>query len=75
MRLENGKYVLKMKESNKVILNAVLVNGHYLAYRSDKEYKLIVNDDIYIIFDEQHPDGIEFLEMTLLDWFNIKKVV
>lgn len=72
--LENGEYVLTMKEPDKVILNAIPVNGSHLAYRSGVEYKLIVKDNSYIIYDEQHPDGIEFLEMTSLDWFNIKKI-
>lgn len=74
MELENGEYILTMKESDRYIVNAIPVNGNHLAYRPDKEYKLIVKDNSYVVFDEQHPDGIEFLEMTSLDWFNIKKV-
>ena len=73
-KLENGEYVLTMKEFDKYIVNAIPVNGSHLAYRPDKKYKLIVKDNSYIVFDEQHPEGMEFLEMTSLDWFNIKKV-
>lgn len=73
-RLECGEYVLTIKESNKVILNAIPVNGSHLAYHSGVEYKLIVNDNSYVIFDEQHPNGLELLERTSLDWFNIQKV-
>lgn len=74
MGLENGTYILTMKEHDKVIFNAIPINGHHLAYRPDKEYKLIVDDGIYVIFDEQNPDGLELLEMNSLEWFNIKKV-
>ena len=72
--LENGEYALTMKESDRIIINAIPVNGNHLAYRPDKEYKLIVNDGIYVIFDEQYADGLELLEMKTMDWFNIKKV-
>lgn len=72
--LENGEYTLTMKESDKYIVSAIPVNGSHLAYCPNKKYKLIVNDNSYIIFDEQYPDGLELLEMTSLDWFNIKKV-
>lgn len=74
MGLGNGEYILTMKESDKVIFNAIPINGHHLAYRPDKEYKLIVNDGIYIMFNEQYPKGIELLEMSSCGWFNIKKV-
>lgn len=74
MGLDNGEYILTMKEPNKVIFNIIPVNGKHLAYRPDKEYKLIINNGTYLIFDEQHPDGLEILEMKTMDWFNIKKV-
>lgn len=73
-KLEKGEYILTMKETDKVIYNAIPINGKHLAYRSDKEYKLIAHDGFYTIFDEQHPDGLELLEMKTMDWFNIKKV-
>ena len=73
-KLKSGEYVLTMKETDKVIFNAIPINGHHLAYRPDKAYKLIVTDGTYVIFDEQHPDGLELLEMKTMDWFNIKKV-
>ena len=74
MGLENGEYILTMKEHDKVIFNAIPINGNHLTYRPVKEYKLIVNDGIYTMFNEQYPEGIELLEMSPCDWFNIKKV-
>lgn len=74
MGLENGEYVLTMKDPDKVIFNTIPVNGRHLAYRPNKEYKLIVKDGIYTMFNEQYPEGIELLEMSACDWFNIKKV-
>lgn len=73
-KLENGKYILTMKESDKVILNYIPVNGSYISFLPNKEYKLIVKDGIYTMFNEQYPNGLESLGMNSYDWFDVKKV-
>lgn len=49
MGLENGTYILTMKE-NKYILNGI--NDSRVAYFPNKEYRLIVNNGVYRYFNE-----------------------
>lgn len=70
-KLENGEYVLTMKEKNKCILNSMW--DKRMIYYPNKEYKLIVEDEIYTFFNEL---GMEEALHTdnFLSCFNIKKV-
>lgn len=70
-KLENGEYVLTMKESDKVILNSMW--DKRVIYYPNKEYKLIVKDGIYIYFDELETEEALHTD-NFLSCFNIKKV-
>lgn len=73
MGLENGEYVLKMKEKNKCILNG---NGdNRVAYYPDKEYRLIVKDGVYRYFNEIDSGTLEYVYTeNFLNNFIVKKV-
>lgn len=71
--LENGEYVLTMKE-NKCILNGV--NDRRIAYYPNKEYRLVVKDGVYRYFNEVDVGILEYMYTEhFLNNFNIKKVV
>ena len=72
MRLENGEYVLTMKE-NKCILNGI--NDSRVAYYPNKEYRLIVKDGVYRYFNEIDSGTLEYVYTeNFLNNFIIKKV-
>lgn len=73
MGLENGEYVLTMKE-NKCILNGIV--DHRVAYYPNKKYRLIVKDGMYRYFNEIDAGTLEYMYTeNFLNNFNIKKVV
>lgn len=70
--LENGEYVLTMKE-NKCILNSI--DDCRVIYYPNKEYRLIVKDGVYRYFDEIDDGTLEYMYSEhFLNNFNIKKV-
>lgn len=71
--LENGKYILTMKE-NKCILNSI--TDRRVIYYPNKEYRLIVKDGVYRYFDEIDDGTLEYMYSEhFLNNFNIKRVV
>lgn len=71
-KLENGEYVLTMKDS-RIIFNGI--NDNRIAYYPNKEYRLIVKDGIYRYFNEVDAGTIEYVYTeNFLSYFNIKKV-
>lgn len=74
MGLENGEYILKLKE-NKIIWSIDgLHKKPFISYYPKKEYKLIVKTDYCILFDEEYKKGIDVLYIGGIDLFYIKKV-
>lgn len=72
MKLENGEYVLTMKE-NKCILNSI--DDRRVAYYPNKEYRLVVKDGVYRYFNEIDAGTLEYMYTeNFLNNFNIKKV-
>ena len=72
MGLENGEYILIMKE-NKCILNGI--NDPRIAYYPDKEYRLIVKDRVYRYFNEIDSGTLEYVYTeNFLNNFIVKKV-
>lgn len=72
IELENGEYVLTMKE-NKCILNGI--TDHRVAYHPNKEYRLVVKDGVYRYFNEVDAGTLEYMYTEhFLNNFNIKKV-
>lgn len=70
--LENGEYVLTMKE-NKCILNGI--TDRRVAYHPNKEYRLVVKDGVYRYFNEVDARTLEYMYTKhFLNNFNIKKV-
>ena len=71
--LENGEYVLTMKE-NKCILNSI--TDRRVIYYPNKEYRLGVKNGVYRYFNEIDDGTLEYLySENFLNNFNIKKVV
>ena len=72
MGLNNGEYVLTIKE-NKCILNGI--NDSRVAYYPNKEYRLVVKDGVYRYFNEIDSGTLEYVYTeNYLNNFNIKKV-
>lgn len=72
MGLENGEYILTMKE-NKCILNSI--NDSRVIYYPNKEYRLVVKDGVYRYFNEIDNGTLEYVYTeNFLNNFNIKKV-
>lgn len=72
MGLENGTYILKMKE-NKYILNGI--SDSRIAYFPNKEYRLIVKDGVYRYFNEIDSGTLEYVYTeNFLNNFIVKKV-
>lgn len=72
MRLENGEYILTLKEKNKYILNGI--NDSRVAYYPYKEYRLIVKDGVYRYFNEIDSGTLEYVYTeNFLNNFVIKK--
>lgn len=72
MGLENGTYILTMKE-NKYILNGI--NDSRVAYFPNKEYCLIVNNGVYRYFNEVNSGTLEYVYTeNFLNNFIVKKV-
>lgn len=70
--LENGEYVLTMKE-NKCILNGI--TDRRVDYYPNKEYRLVVKDGVYRYFNEVDAGTLEYMYTEhFLNNFNIKKV-
>ncbi len=63
MGLNNGEYVLTIKE-NKCILNGI--NDSRVAYYPNKEYRLVVKDGVYRYFNEIDSGTLEYVYTEII---------